>query len=87
VKNRVRVFDKILRITFEPEALEVTGGWRKLHNEELHTFYSSLSLEEKLCGACSMHGGNEKFVKKIVVGNPEERRPFLRHKCCWNQYC
>jgi hypothetical protein len=23
---------------------EVTGGWRKLHNEEIHNFYSSLNI-------------------------------------------
>jgi hypothetical protein len=26
---------------FEPKRDEVTGGWRKLHNEELHNLYSS----------------------------------------------
>jgi hypothetical protein len=26
---------------FGPERDEVTGGWRKLHNEELHGLYSS----------------------------------------------
>jgi hypothetical protein len=28
---------------FEPKRDEVTGGWRKLHNEELHSLYSSPS--------------------------------------------
>jgi hypothetical protein len=32
--------DKVLRI-FRPKREEVTGGWRKLHNEELHNLYSS----------------------------------------------
>jgi hypothetical protein len=27
--------DKVLRRTFGPKRDEVTGGWRKLHNEEL----------------------------------------------------
>jgi hypothetical protein len=30
-----------LRRVFEPERKEVTGGWRKLHNGELHNLYSS----------------------------------------------
>jgi hypothetical protein len=30
----------VLRI-FEPKRDEVTGGWRKLHVEELHNLYSS----------------------------------------------
>jgi hypothetical protein len=37
---RLRVFEKrVLRI-FGPKRDEVTGGWRKLHNEELHNLYS-----------------------------------------------
>jgi hypothetical protein len=31
----------VLRIIFGPKRDEVTGGWRKLHNEELHGFYFS----------------------------------------------
>jgi hypothetical protein len=33
-----------LRRIFEPKRNEVTGGWRKLHNEELHNLYSSPSI-------------------------------------------
>jgi hypothetical protein len=31
----------VLKKIFEPKRGEVRGGWRKLHNEELHVFYSS----------------------------------------------
>jgi hypothetical protein len=42
---RLRVFEnRVLRRIFGPKIDEVTGGWRKLHNEELHNFYSSLSI-------------------------------------------
>jgi hypothetical protein len=34
----------VLRRIFGPKRDEVTGGWRKLHNEELHGFYSSPSI-------------------------------------------
>jgi hypothetical protein len=35
------VFEKgVLRRIFGPKRDEVTGGWRKLHNEELHNLYS-----------------------------------------------
>jgi hypothetical protein len=30
--------------TFRPKRDEVTGGWRKLHNEELHNLYSSPNI-------------------------------------------
>jgi hypothetical protein len=31
--------NRLLIITFGPERDEVTGEWRKLHNEELHNSY------------------------------------------------
>jgi hypothetical protein len=34
----------VLRRIFVPKRDEVTGGWRKLHNEELHNLYSSPSI-------------------------------------------
>jgi hypothetical protein len=37
-EHRLRVFEnRVLRI-FDPKREEVTGGWRKLHNEEVHNF-------------------------------------------------
>jgi hypothetical protein len=33
----------VLRIKFGPKRDEVTGGWRKMYNEELHNLYSSPS--------------------------------------------
>jgi hypothetical protein len=33
--------NRVLRRIFGPETDEVTGDWRKLHNEELHNLYSS----------------------------------------------
>jgi hypothetical protein len=35
---------RILRRIFGPKRDEVTGDWRKLHNEELHNLYSSPSI-------------------------------------------
>jgi hypothetical protein len=36
--------NKVLRRIFGPKRDEVTGGWRKLHNEELCDLYSSPSI-------------------------------------------
>jgi hypothetical protein len=36
--------NKVLRKIFGPKRDDVTGGWRKLHNEELHDLYSSPSI-------------------------------------------
>jgi hypothetical protein len=36
--------NRVLRRIFGPNGNEATGGWRKLHNEELHNLYSSPSI-------------------------------------------
>jgi hypothetical protein len=44
-QHRLRVFEnRVLRRMFGPKRDEVTGSWRKLHNEELHTLYSFPSI-------------------------------------------
>jgi hypothetical protein len=44
-EHRLRVFEnKVLRRILGPKRDEVTGGWRKLHNEELRDLYSSPSI-------------------------------------------
>jgi hypothetical protein len=42
VELRLRVFEnRVLKIIFGPKREEVAGGWRRLHNEELHNVYPS----------------------------------------------
>jgi hypothetical protein len=59
--HRMRVFEnRVLRRIFGPKKDEVAGGWRKLHNEELHNLYSSPSIirmiKSKTMGrTCSTH--------------------------------
>jgi hypothetical protein len=36
--------NRVLRRIFGPKRDEVTGEWRKLHNEELHNLYSSPNI-------------------------------------------
>jgi hypothetical protein len=39
-EHKLRVFEnRVLRRIFRPKRNGVTGGWRKLHNEELHNLY------------------------------------------------
>jgi hypothetical protein len=67
-----------LKRIFGPKRYEVTGGWRKLHNEEeLHDLYSSLSIiriikrkRMRWAGRVERMGG-EKDVYRLLVGNPE----------------
>jgi hypothetical protein len=76
----------VLRI-FGPNRKEVTGAWRKLHNEELHNLYSSPNIidqvkEDEMGRACSTNG--EKInACRIWVGKPEGKRPLGRPRRRW----
>jgi hypothetical protein len=52
-EHKLRVFEnRVLRKVFGPKRDEVTGGWRKPHNEELRDLYSSPSTG---CGRNNSH--------------------------------
>jgi hypothetical protein len=64
----LRVFEKReLRRIVGPNRAEGTGGWRKLHNEELHNLYSSSSIiriikSRGMRWTCSTDGIEEECV-------------------------
>jgi hypothetical protein len=83
-EGRLRVFEnRVLRRIFWPKRDEVTGEWRKLHNEELNYQYSSPSTvrlkKEKnaMSGVCSTYG-ERRGVSRVLVGKPEGKRPLGR---------
>jgi hypothetical protein len=44
-QHRLRLFkNRALRKIFGPKREEVAGGWRRLHNEELHNLYASSNI-------------------------------------------
>jgi hypothetical protein len=44
-KHRLKVLqNRVLRRIFGPKEEEVAGGWRRLHNEELHNLYTSPNI-------------------------------------------
>jgi hypothetical protein len=63
-EHRLRVFEnRVLRRIFGPKRDEVTGEWRKLHNEELNDLYSSTMhylgdqiTKNEMGGACGRNG-------------------------------
>jgi hypothetical protein len=84
------VFEKrVLRRIFGPMRDEVTEGWRKLHNEELHNLYSSPSIiriikSRRMRWARHVaRMGERRNAYRILVGKPEGRRPLGRPKCRW----
>jgi hypothetical protein len=72
--------NRMLRRIFGPKRDEVTGEWRKLHNEELRDLYSSSSNKEagddEMGGTCSTNGEERNAYR--LVGKPEGRRPLGR---------
>jgi hypothetical protein len=70
-EHRLRVFEnRVMRRIFEAKRDEVTGEWRKLHNEELHSLYSSPDIIRQVksrrmrwAGAYGTHGRGEKSVQ------------------------
>jgi hypothetical protein len=79
----------VLRRIFGPKRDEVTEGWRKLHNEELHNLYSSPSIiriiksrKTRWAGHVARMGEN-KNVYRLSVGKPEGKRQLGRSRCRW----
>jgi hypothetical protein len=56
--------NRVLRRIFGPKRDEVTGGWRKLHNEELHNMYSSPSIIRMIKSRRMRWTGHVALVKK-----------------------
>jgi hypothetical protein len=90
VGHRLRVFDnRALRIIFGPKRDEVTGDWRKLHNEELHNLYSlpnkmrMIKWRRMRWEAHVAPMGEERNSYRILVGKPEGKRSLWKPRCRW----
>jgi hypothetical protein len=76
--------NRVLRRIFGPKRDGVTGGWRKMHNEELHNLYSSPSIiriikPRRMRWAEHLARMWEKrIVYRLLVGKPEGKRPLGR---------
>jgi hypothetical protein len=86
----LRVFEnRVLRRIFRPKRDEVTGGWRKLHNEELHGLYSSpgivrvIKARRMRWAGHVVRMGEVRGAYNILVGRPEGRRPLGRPRRRW----
>jgi hypothetical protein len=89
-EHRLRVFEsRVLRRIFGPKRNEVTGEWRKLHNEERCDLYSSPSIiriikSRRMRWADHVAGMEEKRnAYRLLMGKPEGERPLRRPRRRW----
>jgi len=68
----------VLRRIFGHKRGEVAGGWRRLHNEELHNMYASpdtirMFKSRRMRGTGHVARIEMRNIYKILVGKPERR--------------
>ena len=89
-ERRLRVFEnRVLRRIFGPKRDEVTGEWRKLHNEELNDLYSSPNIvwvikSRRIRWAGHIaRMGEKRGVYTVLVGKREGKKPLGRARHRW----
>jgi hypothetical protein len=89
-ERRLKVFEnRVLRRVFGPKRDEVTGEWRKLHNEELNDLYSlpntvrMVKLRRMRWAGHVARMGEDRGVHRVLVVKPEGKRPLGRPRHRW----
>ena len=89
-ERSTRVFEnRVLRKIVGPKRDEVTGEWRRLHNEEHHVLYYSLSIIRLIRSRIMRYRGqvagmgNRRGAYRVLVGRGEGKKPFGRHRHRW----
>ena len=80
--------NRVLRKVFGPKRDEVTGEWRKLHNEELNDLYLPIIVRVVKSRRMRWAGhvarmGEDRGVQKVLVGKPEGKRSLGRPRHRW----
>jgi hypothetical protein len=84
-EHKLMVFEnRMLRRIFGPKRDQVMGGWRKLHNEELHDLYTLPSIVRIIKSRrirWARHVvlmGEKRNAYRLQVGKPQGKRPLGR---------
>jgi hypothetical protein len=81
--------NRVLRRVFGPKRDEVTGEWRKLHNEELSDLYPLPNIVRVVKSKRMRWAGHVarigegRVVHRVLVGKPEGKRPLGRPRRRW----
>jgi hypothetical protein len=87
-EHGLRVFENSFKEIFGRRR-EEDGSWRKLHNDEIHSLYSSPNVvtvikSRKMRWAGHVaRMGEGKGVYRVLVGRPEGKRPLEIHRRRW----
>jgi hypothetical protein len=89
-EHSLRVIEnRVLRRIFGPKTDEVTGEWRKLHNEELHILYFSPNIIRQNKSGRMRRArhvarmGEERTVYRVLMRKPKGKRPLGRPRLRW----
>jgi hypothetical protein len=89
-EHRLRVFEnRVLKRIFGPKRDEMTGEWRKLHNEELRDLDSSPNIiriikSRKMRWAGQIvRMGKKRNAYRLLMEKPEGKRPLGKPRCRW----
>jgi hypothetical protein len=84
-EHKLRVFEnRVLRRIFGPKRNDVTGGWTRLHNEDVRNLYSfkynrnEYVTGDEIGGTCSMYGKDRNVY--IIGSNARGKDPIKKSK-------
>jgi len=89
IMKLLQSFLRVLREVFAPKRDEVTGEWRKVHNEELNDLYSLLNIVRVVKSRRMRWAGHvarmgeDRGVQMVLMGKPEGKRPLGRPRRRW----